>query len=204
MSVTDIMALYVMPQIVADLQKFAPQIHLRVLASNSLSDIQRREADIAVRHVAPTQPELISRKVRESQGRLYASQKYMDQHGAIETLTDAKTAAFVGIGDTEELLQFLQNWGLPVTLENLHVLGDSGLAGWEMARQGLGLIPMPDDMACHFAEMKVVLPQPEPVPVPYWLTTHRELHSSKRIRLVYDRIAEMLSQRDLPIRLGPY
>jgi hypothetical protein len=63
---------------------------------------------------------------------------------------------------------------------------------------------MTDDMACCFPEMKLVLPQLEPVPVPYWLTTHRELHSSKRIRLVYDRIAEMLSQQSLPFRISPY
>lgn len=203
-SVTDIMALYVMPQIVADLQRIAPQIRLKVLASNSLSDLQRREADIAVRHVAPTQPELISRKVRNAQGRLYASQSYLDRYGPIETLEDVKTAAFIAIGEVEEFLPFLESWGLPVTSSNLRVLGDSGPAGWEMARQGLGITAMTDDMACCFPEMKLVLPQLEPVPVPYWLTTHRELHSSKRIRLVYDRIAEMLSQQNLPFRISPY
>lgn len=202
-STTDILALYVMPQIVAGLRKVAPQIRLKVLASNSLSDLQRREADIAVRHVAPTQPELISRKVREAKGRLYASQSYLDRHGPIETPNDTKSADFVGIGDPEELLAFFHNWELPVTSENLSVLAGSGPSGWEMARQGLGLTPMTDDLACHFPEMKLVLPQLEPVPVPYWLTTHRELQSSKRIRLVYDHIADTLSQRKLPFRLGP-
>jgi len=48
--------------------------------------------------------------------------------------------------------------------------------------------------------MKVVLSQLDPISVPYWLTTHRELHSSRRIRLVYDRIAELLMQPQLPIR----
>jgi DNA-binding transcriptional LysR family regulator len=202
-SVTDIFALYVMPQIVADLQRIAPQIRVKVLASNDLSDLQRRDADIAVRHVAPTQPELISRKVRETQGRLYASQTYLSTHGPISTPEEVKSAAFVAIGRSEDLLPFLQNWGLPVTSANLRFLVDSGPAGWQMARQGLGITPMTDDMACHFPEMNVVLPQLEPIPVPYWLTTHRELHSSKRIRLVYDRIAEILAQRDLPFRAGP-
>jgi len=62
---------------------------------------------------------------------------------------------------------------------------------------------MTDDMACHFAEMRLVLPKLEPVVVPYWLTTHRELRSSKRIRLVYDLIAEMLAQPQSPFHLGP-
>ena len=77
-STTNMFAYYVMPQIVADLQKIAPQIRIRILASNSLSDLQRREADIAVRHVAHTQPELISRKVCKAKGRIYASQSYLN------------------------------------------------------------------------------------------------------------------------------
>jgi DNA-binding transcriptional LysR family regulator len=200
-SVTDVIAFYVMPHIVADLQKIAPQIRLKVLASNSLSDLQRREADIAVRHVAPTQPDLIARKLRETQGRLYASQSYLDRHGPIDSVSDAKTAAFVGIGDSEELLSYLQNWGLPITMDNLRVLGESGLSGWEMARHGLGVTPMMEDIASFFPEIKLVLPHLAPIPVPYWLTTHRELHTSKRIRLVFDRMAVLLSGPHLPV--GP-
>lgn len=197
-SVSDIMALYVMPQIVANLQKIAPQIRLTIVAYNGLSDLQRREADIAIRHVAPSQPELISRKVREAKGRLYASQSYLDRHGPIDTVDDTKNAAFVGIGEADELLTFLHSWGLPVTQENLRVLTTNGPAGWELARQGMGLTPMTDDLAFYFPEMKMVLAQLEPVTVPYWLTTHKELNSSKRIRFVFDHLADTLLQKHLP------
>lgn len=198
-SVTDIMAHYVMPQVIAKLQKIAPQIRLRILAQNELSDLQRREADIAIRHVTPIQPELICRKVRESGGGLYASQAFLTRHGQIATVEDTKNAPFVSIGTIDEMLPFLHNWGLPVTEKNIQICVDSGPAGWEMARQGLGLIPMSDDIASHFPEMQLVLPELVPIPVPYWLTTHRELHSSKKIRLVFDQLADILGQADLPI-----
>ncbi len=200
-SVTDIFAHYVMPAIVGDLRKVAPQVRLRIQASNNLSDLQRREADIAVRHVAPTQPELISRKIRESQGRLFASKNYLARKGPFQTVDDLRRADFVGIGSEDELLGHMTQWGLPITSDNLRVLTDSGLGGWEMARIGLGITPMMDDLAVLFPEMQVVLPDWPPVPVPYYLTTHRELHSSKRIRLVYDRLGELLSKRKLPIRV---
>lgn len=198
-SVTDIFATYVMPQIVADLRRFAPQVRIRLVVENNLADLQRREADIAIRHVTPTQPELISRKVREAKGRLYASQTFIDRHGPFNTVDDVKDATIISIGEEDEMLPFLQNWNLPVDRSNLRIIGDSGPAGWEMARQGLGLTPMTDDLVPMFPEMKLVLPQLKPILVPYWLTTHRELHSSKRIRLVYDRIGEILTQRDLPM-----
>jgi len=38
------------------------------------------------------------------------------------------------------------------------------------------------------------LPQAEPVEFPIWLVTHRELHTSRRIRLVFDLLAEAMGQ----------
>lgn len=197
-SVTDLMALYVMPTFTAELRRVAPQITLRILASNSLSDLQRREADIAVRHVAPTQPELIARKVREAQGRLYASDRYIARHGPLDTVEAVAKADFIAIGSADEMVGYLRNWGVPITRDNICVTCDSGPAGWDMACRGLGITAMSDDLAPLFAQMQIVAPTLPPVPVPYWLTTHRELHSSKRIRLVFDRLAALLSQPHLP------
>lgn len=198
-SVTDIFAIYTMPAIVTELRQRFPQVRLKVLASNALSDLQRREADIAVRHVAPTQPDLIARKVRENAGHLYASRAYLKTFGPVRTPADVAHGDFIGIGaDQDELVKFLQDWGLPIKDANIRVVGDSGGASWEMARQGLGFIPMTEDVARAYPEMVQVLPMLDPIPVPYWLTVHRELHSSKRIRLVYDHMAEALSRKVLP------
>ncbi len=197
-SVTDIFAVYSMPAIVADLRRIAPQVQIKVLAANTLSDLQRREADIAVRHVAPTQPDLIARKVRTSTGHLYASKAYLDRYRPIHTPDDLVGAEVIGIDNAEQLVAFLQDWGLPVTAANLSIRGDSGVASWEFARRGLGIMPMTRDVAGFFPDMQMVLPGLKPVEVPYWLTVHRELHSSKRIRLVYDHLAQVLGRKYLP------
>jgi hypothetical protein len=39
-----------------------------------------------------------------------------------------------------------------------------------------------------------VLPGTAPVTFPVWLTTHRELHTSRRIRLVFDLLARGLTE----------
>jgi DNA-binding transcriptional LysR family regulator len=191
-SVTDILAHYVMPKIIEDLRRLAPQIRIDVLDSNDLSDLQRREADIAIRHVAPTQLDLISRKVREADGKLYASRLYLDRFGPINKVADVATAEFIGMGNDEELLSFFGRWNLPVTVANITTSSVHGGLVWQLARQGLGIAPMSNDIAEMCPDMVPVLPELTPVPVPYWLTTHRELHNSKRIRLVYDHLAEAL------------
>ena len=91
-----------------------------------------------------------------------------------------------------------ETWGLDVDETSVKVSGESGITGWEMARHGLGVVPMSEDLAGYFPNMVRVFPQLKPVPVPYWLTTHRELHSSKRIRLVFDHLAEALSRKKMP------
>lgn len=198
-SVTDIFAIYSMPIIVGELRAKAPDIRLKVLASNDLSDLQRREADIAVRHVAPTQPDLIAKKVREAKGYLYCAQSYLEKVGPLVELKDIKKVDLIGIGDDRQLTDFMRKtWGLDVDENSVKVSGESGIAGWEMARHGLGVVPMSEDLAAYFPNMVRVFPQLEPVPVPYWLTTHRELHSSKRIRLVFDHLAEAISRKMLP------
>jgi DNA-binding transcriptional LysR family regulator len=42
-------------------------------------------------------------------------------------------------------------------------------------------------------DIEPVLPGLDPIPVPIWLVTHRELHTSRRIRLVFDFLAEAFS-----------
>lgn len=197
-STTDIFAVHVMPRILAGLREIAPQIRVRIVAENTLSDLQRREADIAIRNVRPTQPDLVSRKVREAGGRLFAAQAYLDRLGPVRSPEDLRNADFIGWGDNAEMLRFLHAWGLPVTDANFVTSSQSGIVNWHLALGGLGIMPMSDDLAPLFANMQPVLPDLPPVPVPYWLTAHRELHSSRRIRLVFDHLAATLARPDLP------
>ena len=65
-SASDAYSAYIMPEIVERIRREAPQITLVIVSSNALSDLHRREADIAIRHVRPEADGLIGRLVRES------------------------------------------------------------------------------------------------------------------------------------------
>ena len=64
-----------------------------------------------------------------------------------------------------------------------------------LAKQGLGIVPLIRYDADLIPELEPVLPELAPIPVPIWLVTHRELHSSRRIRLVFDFLAKSFAQR---------
>jgi DNA-binding transcriptional LysR family regulator len=67
------------------------------------------------------------------------------------------------------------------------------VVGWEMVRAGLGIGMMMDPIAEETPGVVRVLDALPQVRFPIWLVTHRELRTARRIRIVYDILAEALS-----------
>ena len=51
------------------------------------------------------------------------------------------------------------------------------------------------DIEAYADTIQPIFPDQVAIPIPVWLVTHRELHTSKRIRLVYDILAEELPKQ---------
>ena len=68
------------------------------------------------------------------------------------------------------------------------------LVQWALCRAGIGLCFMMEEVGD--AEPTVVrIPQVLPaLPVPLWLTTHRAVHTSRRLRAVFDLLVDGLKQ----------
>jgi DNA-binding transcriptional LysR family regulator len=192
-SAGELVAAYLLPAIVEDIGRAYPEIDVHVVASNRLSDLLRREADIAIRNVRPEQSDLVARKVRDSSAHLYASQRYLRRRGRPEG-NDLTGAVLVGADDNPRFVEILQALGARVTLENFKWTTDSHLVGWELVRRGLGIGGMIREVAEATPGVEQVLPGLPPIPVPFWLCTHRELYTSRRIRVTFDLLAAALSR----------
>ena len=193
-SATDIMACYLLPDILRSLRERAPGIDIRVHCTNSLSDLRRRDADIAIRHVAPDHPDLYARKIRNTPARMYAARSYLEQRDRPLSLETAQDLDIIGFDNTDELIQHLRAMGLPVTAANISICSPNGIVAWEYARKGLGLCVMADEVADKCPEVVPVFADLDPVLFPIWLVTHRELHTSRKIRTVFDHLAEGLAK----------
>lgn len=193
-SASDIFAARLLPPLVQSIRQTAPGVRIEIIADNSIADLQRREADIALRHLRPSQPDLMARKVTDTSARLYAARSYLAAAGTPRCLDDLKQHSFVSFGDDAEMLGHLTAQGLPVTADQFSAGSENGIAGWEMVRQGLGLAIMADVFA---ARDPAIAPVPIDMPTitfPVWLVTHRELHTSPRIRLVFDLLASGIAR----------
>jgi DNA-binding transcriptional LysR family regulator len=191
-STTDLMAAHVLPGILRELREKAPGVEVKVLCTNSLSDLRRREADIAIRHVEPDHPDLYARKLRSAPARVFGARSLVEQFGRPLTREDASDLDFIGFDNNEELVGYLRAFGLKVTEANIRLGSPNGVVAWEFVRQGLGLAIMADEIAARFPEIVPAFADIEPISFPIWLVTHRELHTSRRIRVVFDHLAEGL------------
>lgn len=192
---SDVMSAYLLPQILKRIRQAAPLLEIDIVAANDLRDIQRREADIAIRHVRPTQPDLIAKLVTESSAHFYAASSYLDHVGRPRTEADLARLDFVSFGNVSEMVGFLAPAGIPVSAQNFRIGSKNGVVAWELVRQGFGIGVMADDVAECSAGIERVLPGRAPFTFPVWLATHSELHTARRIRLVFDILAEGLGPR---------
>lgn len=192
---SDLLSVYELPAVLERLGTDAPGIDVEVVASNEIRDLKRREADIAIRHVRPEQPDLIARHVHDSTAHLYAAPAYLQRHGRPSTRAELADAVFVGVGEIERYVANARELDIPISRANVKYTSDSGLMSWEMVKRGLGMTLMWRGVADRTPEVEQVLPELEPVPVPIWLVTHRELRTSPRIRLVFDVLAQALAGR---------
>lgn len=192
---TDIFSVYLLPPVLKKLREVAPDLTIDLVAANDIQDIMRREADIAIRHVRPEQPDLIARLVAEPKAYFYASRSFVQQHGQPTDLKDLANFDFVSFGNAEEMVGFLKPLGIPLTENNMKIGSTNGLVAWQLCRDGFGIAVMSEHVANKDQDMVRLLPDVDPVVFPTWLVTHRELHTSRRIRLVYDMLAEYLQKR---------
>lgn len=187
---SDIVAAYILPPILQQLHIVAPGIAIEIVAANDVRDLMRREADIAIRHVQPDQAEIIARRCRGTTAHLYAATSYLEQHGRPKTGADLAMASFIGFSEADGLVEELNARGVPVTRSNVKWTTGSVVTAWELIRQGLGIGVIFRDVAEGAPGVEQVLPELRPFDVPVWLAVHRELHTSRRIRLVFDLLAE--------------
>ncbi|WOF73870.1 LysR family transcriptional regulator [Parvibaculaceae bacterium PLY_AMNH_Bact1] len=189
---TDATSAYRLPSILKLIRETAPGIEIEVVSSNSLRDLRRREADIAIRHVRPDEPNLVAKLVRETSAHLFASSGYLDHFGRPETVDDLADAVFVGFEEPDRMLPALAEIGLHLRRDQFRVTTNNGVAMYEMMKQGLGIGFMPKYDAVEILGLEQILPNLPAIPVPVWLTAHSEVHTSPRVRLVFDLLADAL------------
>ncbi len=185
---------FLLAPLISRLRNNYPGIEIEIVASNEPIDLRRREADIALRNFLPSELDLVTRKVGESVGRLYASDDYLRSIGRPKTPDDLLKADFIGFDESDVLIKALRAMGLNVDRDHFKVLTSNHLVQWQLMKTGAGVGIFFEATADHEPGVSRVLPDLPPLKLPIWLTVHREVSTSRRVRLVFDFLAEELGR----------
>lgn len=186
-------AVQLLPPVLASLRQTLPDIQIELLSSNQVSNLLRREADIAVRMVRPDQSSLIARKIGNVGLGAYAHRSYLARRGVPRKAADLLAHELIGSDADPGILLGFQAMGYPVTRESFALRTDDFIVQWQAVRAGLGVGFVADYMARSDPEVVRVLPGLLKIPpLPMWLAVHREIRGNRRIRAVYDFLAQAL------------
>ncbi|CAD0265697.1 LysR family transcriptional regulator [Pseudomonas veronii] len=187
-STTDSLAIDFLIPAIARLHEQHPDVRVHLDASTQFLSLAKRETDIAVRNMRPDSPDLIARRIARWPVGLFASQAYIDRHGAPEP-----GSLFEGhdLVVYHAYLQSQKDMTLvcePLGRGRIAATLSSGLLVRRSIAAGIGIGEMP---VCTGERDGLVRLWPErtrPMPYDVWLVTHADLRHTARVRVVIDEI----------------
>jgi DNA-binding transcriptional LysR family regulator len=183
---------YVLPPLLAQMRLSLPDVQVELAASNEVSNLLRREADIAVRMVQPQQASIIARRVGKVTLRACAHQDYLRRRGVPRQPNDLLAHDLIGGDRNDDTLKGFAAQGLVVGREQFAFRADDLIVVWQAVRAGLGVGFVSEHLIRSDPAVIPVLPKLKIQPLPVWLAVHKEIRTSKRIRAVYDFLADAL------------
>lgn len=185
-------ACYLLPPILAQMRQALPDVQVELVVSNAVSNLLRREADIALRMVQPEQASLVVKRIARITLGVYAHRDYLRRRGTPRHPQDLLKHDLVGTDRDETILRGMAGFGLPVSRTSFAFRCDDLIGYWAAVRAGLGIGFVSDYLAATDKAVVAILPMIKVPPIPIWLTVHREIRTSQRIRAVYDFLSQAI------------
>ena len=186
------MSAFLLPDVLAQLRREHPGVEIKLVATNSVRDLRRREADIAIRSGRPTDPNLVATRLRDTPAYLYATPGYLKRIGHPRTIADLSKADFIGFGDDDgRFMNGLNALGFSLTPKNFPIQTENHMVLWELVKSGLGIGAVIDQVGDTEPLVQRAVPM-APIAVPAWLVAHREVRTSRRVRMIFDLLREHL------------
>lgn len=189
---SEMTAAYQLPPILVALRRAHPAIQIELLASNRIENLLERHADIAVRHTRPNQTGLIARSLGKMELNGYAHVDYLNQFDGNIDMANPSRYDWIGYDTSDALIKGFNALGISVEREFFAFRCDNHVTAWQMALAGMGIAITADAVGSRYPQMRAVLPPALAGNLPVWLTAHRELRQSARIRVVFDALAKGL------------
>ena len=189
---SEVVGAEVLPLVLGSFRDRYPETEIELVLSNETQDLLRREVDIAVRMVRPTQTGLVARKIGETTIGLHAHARYLATNSSPATMSDLDRHTVIGFDQDTVSIQALKALGLSVHRDAFAVRTDSDLAQLAMIRAGIGIGGCQVGIARRSSELVRVLSDDFAINLPVWIAMHEDLRAVRRMRAMFDHLVAEL------------
>lgn len=184
------------PELLLGLKDFSGQVErqIELVISPFQLNLLEGEADIAVRHVRPTQAELICRRVGGVAMAAYASRDYVREHG-MPTLADVDRHWFVDGVTDQPLSMAVARLGYSIPQSRVSFRTDSLRAQQKAAAAGWGIAGLPVHIGEEDPALVRVLEDAPAVIIDIWVAGRPGVRQQLLPRMVFQQLAETLYER---------
>lgn len=194
-------SIWLTPRIKEFLERY-PDIDVSLVVSDDELDISMRQADVAIRLKAPTQPDLVQRQLMQVHYRVYASPSYIKKYGMPRSPEELDNHRLVIYGEDAMPPVANLNWLMEtgVTDKKRHpALKVNNIYGiYRAVRSGIGIGALPDYMSSHAVDLVQVLPELKGPSFNTYFVYPEELRNSKRIGVFRDFLLNRIRADQLP------
>ena len=161
------------------------------MIDNRVTNLSRREADIALRMFRPTQLELVAKRLRDVPLGLFAHRDYLAQFGEPQRLDDIAGHTLIGFDQDPSWLAMLRQLRLKV--EDFGFRTDSLMAQIHAIDSATGIGGAQVAIAERYPAWQRVLPQVPLPPLELWLVSHSDVRKDPAVRCVLGELECFLS-----------
>lgn len=191
-SASQVAATWLLPELLARFADEEPGIQIELVASNQLSNLLRREADIALRMLRPVQASLVARKLADIRIVACAHESYLERAGTPRKPADLLEHRLIGYDRDETIVRGFAQLGLALSRQRFALRTDDQVAYGRLIAAGAGIGFAAHYNLRHWPGVRALLPALAIPPLPCWLAVHREIRASRVVRRVYDYLAEAI------------
>ncbi len=193
LTASDIVSTYFLPPVLHALRQCYPEVQIELVVSNEQEDLQQRSADIALRMVRPEQEMLVARKLSEWPVGVFAHRDYIARRG-LPQMGHVLEHDWLGYDRSDRMLRGFAAAGMPVPVSFFGLRCDNQVVVWEAMRAGMGLAVSAVALGERDPDVQQVLHDLPIEPLHLWLTAHRELRDTPRLRVIYDALAQAFAR----------
>ena len=193
LSASEVIGVEVLPPMLASLREQHPRLAFELVVSDEITDLLRRDVDLAVRNVRPTQTGLVAKEIGTVTLGLHAHRRYLEAHGFPRTPEQLSDHALIGYDQESPAVRSLRASGMHFTRAMFALRTDSNLAQLAAIRAGYGIGICQVPLARRDADLVQLLPKQFAYCLEIWLVMHENLRRNPRMRAVFDHLDGQLS-----------